>query len=352
MRQSLISIFLVGLLAPTCNAWWECGHHIVALLAYDQLTPYEQKSLLHILRCHPRFENDFNAPANTPDSVRWQVGHSGYWPDVARRQNDYHRSTWHYQLGATLTVGDANVPDDPGPLPDDATLETQELHVCQAIELCRQVLADRSVSKPDRALAICWLAHCIGDLHQPCHAGSLYVGKLFPEGDRGGNGISTVQGRSLHSLWDGLLGEKFDAADINRRMNEIKSDKNSWKAATTAANNLDPLRWMDESREIARKAVYTMEVLNPIEAARRSGRKKVEKITLSEDYLKTAGRISRQRVAFAAHRLAAVWRLCLKTDAELIAQSSREKVRVWFGPSQETGHIIGCLLYTSPSPRD
>lgn len=188
MRRSLLSVLLVALLAQPGNAWWECGHHIIALLAYEQLTPNEQKALYRVLRSHPRFAQDFSGPPNTSNIVRWQIGHSGHWPDVARKLDEYHRSTWHYELGSTLTIGIVNSPADPCPLPYDATLETQELHVGQAIDLCQRVLADRSRTPADRALALCWLAHCIGDIHQPCHAGSIYVDGVFPDGDRGGRG--------------------------------------------------------------------------------------------------------------------------------------------------------------------
>lgn len=312
MRRFILSTMLFLLLGQTGNAWWECGHHIIALLAYEQLSPPEQKELYRLLKSHPRFELDFVPPLKTSNVMRWQIGHAGYWPDVARKVEKYHRSSWHYQLGSTLDIGNVNSPSDPGPLPNNATLETHKLHVCQAIALCRRVLKDSSRSDADWSIAICWLAHCIGDIHQPCHAGSLYVAGVFPDGDRGGNRVATVQRNNLHALWDSLLGEKFDQGDIARRMQQIKSDKKGWATATAAAKNLDPDKWVAESRDIAKRMTYTYEVLNPIAAARRSGTDVVETISLSDEYLKTAGKISRQRVAFAAHRLAAVWRLCLE----------------------------------------
>ena len=67
------------------------------------------------------------------------------------RERKYDRPTWHYQLGASVVIGDVEVPEDPGPLPDDATMETRELYIVQAIELCKKVLHDESQPKADRA---------------------------------------------------------------------------------------------------------------------------------------------------------------------------------------------------------
>lgn len=144
-RPSALAAILVLAMNSPALAWSECGHHIIAEIAFDLLDEDRQEELLSILAEHPRYAEDFAPPPKVKDVTRWRVGRAGYWPDVARGQPKYNRPTWHYQLGATLVVGSkVNVPDDPGPLPKDATLETQELYVVQAIELCRRVSADES----------------------------------------------------------------------------------------------------------------------------------------------------------------------------------------------------------------
>jgi len=273
------------------------------------MKPAEQKQLQELLRQHPRFAEDFAAPENAKASeqlAHWYIGRAGYWPDVARSQPDFNRPTWHYQPGSSLTIGDAvNVPETPGVLPEGATLQTQDLYIAQAIELCRRTLRSGTSSDADKAIAICWLAHLVADSHQPCHAGSLYAEKIFPEGDRGANSIPTKQSRNLHALWDGLLGTRYDAGDIARRVKEIKTLP-AWADSTSAGLVLEPLKWLAESSEFARSNVYTPDVLNAVEAAKRSGADKVEVVDLPDDYLKAAGSVSQQRAALAAHRLAAI----------------------------------------------
>lgn len=90
---------------------------------------------------------------------------AGYWPDVSRGQPKYDRPTWHYQVGSTLTIGEpvaSNVPATPGPVSRRATLETQDLHIAQAIELCRRVMADRTSPAGDRAIALCCSRKAVG----------------------------------------------------------------------------------------------------------------------------------------------------------------------------------------------
>lgn len=309
VRRILVCILAFLITAQPALAWSECGHNIIAILAYDLMKPAQQKQLQELLKQHPRFNEDFAAPENVKTSeqlAHWYIGRAGYWPDVARSQPEFNRPTWHYQLGSSLTIGDAvTVPETPGALPEDATLQTQDLYITQAIELCRRTLRIDTSSDSDKAIAICWLAHLVADSHQPCHAGSLYTDKIFPEGDRGANSIPTKQSRNLHALWDGLLGTRYDAGDIARRVKEIKALP-AWKDSEKAGLVLEPLQWLAESSEFARSNVYTPDVLGAVEAAQRSGADKVEIVDLSDAYLKAAGSISQKRAAFAGHRLAAI----------------------------------------------
>ena len=320
--RMIVVCLMFCLVVQPCVAWHEPGHHIVALLAYDLLSKQEREQLQAILREHPRFKEDFTPPGSksnnqqdakpvTPEErERWVIGRAGYWPDVARSQPNYNRPSWHYQLGATLTIGNPpNVPQNPGPAPADATLETQELHIAQAVEVCRAVLRDKTRSTSDRAIAICWLVHLVGDAHQPCHSGSLYVAGAFSEGDRGANSIPTKQSKNLHALWDGLLGSQYDAGDIRRRCEVIREDRVRWTNAAAAAkkeNGLNPLTWLSESAEVGRSHVYTPEVLEPVQAVARGLTTTVAVTELSDGYLTSAGDVARKQAALAGHRLALI----------------------------------------------
>lgn len=78
----------------------------------------------------------------------------------------------------------------------------------------RAVLADRSAALPKRAVALAWVVHLLGDIHQPLHAGHA--------ADRGGNLTCVTwrgtpsrlvmtgdrqqcSGANLHRVWDSRL---------------------------------------------------------------------------------------------------------------------------------------------------
>jgi len=60
-----------------------------------------------------------------------------------------------------------------------------------------------------KAIALSWLFHLVGDVHQPLHTAQLFTVE-YPNGDRGGNEICVrvTQGRQatdLHRFWDGVI---------------------------------------------------------------------------------------------------------------------------------------------------
>jgi hypothetical protein len=324
MNRIIASLLIVLLAVPTPTlAWSEGGHHLIAAVAFSLLTEKEQAELISVLQKHPRYAQDFVPPEKLPNDeerTRWLVGRSGYWPDVARRQPLYHRSTWHYELGPSLVIGDRTkllVPDRPGALPVDATLETQELHIAQALQICRNVLSNKTQDAGDRALALCWIGHLVADSHQPCHAGSLYMEGVFvkKDGDRGANSIPTKQRQNMHALWDQLLGQDFDLGSMRRRYAEIVTSselKAIGEQALAVPGGLDPLVWLEESRKLATEHVYGPVVLESLERVQRGLVDKPETLELPEAYLKNAGRIAQIRATEAGYRLAGVWRECLK----------------------------------------
>jgi hypothetical protein len=319
----LLLIFLLAAPPQTARAWAENGHHIIAAIAFRLLKDDEQAKLLAILEQHPRYEVDFSPPANLPnddEKLRWRIGRAGYWPDVIRKNLTYDRPTWHYEPGPALVIGDATklrVPKRPGPLPQDATLETQTLNISQALLLCQNTLADRNKPAAERAIALCWIGHLVGDAHQPCHAGSLFMEQVFTEadGDRGANRIEVKQGRNMHALWDQLLGDEFSLNGTRKRMAELTTDEQlvaQGTAAIATKAGLDPQTWLRESRALSAKHVYAPEVLAALELIPRGLTEKPQPIDLSEDYLKNAGRVAQVRAIEAAYRLAETWRQGLR----------------------------------------
>ena len=60
-----------------------------------------------------------------------------------------------------------------------------------------------------KAIALAWLFHLVGDIHQPLHAAQLFAVD-YPNGDRGGDQIcirvtQAGQPMNLHRSWDGVI---------------------------------------------------------------------------------------------------------------------------------------------------
>ena len=72
------------------------------------------------------------------------------------------------------------------PTPSSKNPWKGQLHMMRLKALTFNVgeLKNPQKSAAEKAIAICWVEHIIGDLHQPLHAASLYSPE-FPKGDQG-----------------------------------------------------------------------------------------------------------------------------------------------------------------------
>ncbi|MBQ0933427.1 S1/P1 nuclease [Ideonella alba] len=105
--------------------------------------------------------------------------------------------------------------------------------------------------------ALAWLAHLVGDLHQPLHVGALYLDRAGRpiDPDRaphdhandttGGNRLSVGE-RNLHALWDAAPSLNLDAALLAqaRALPRPELPVSQWPAA-----------WASDTLEVARQAL-------------------------------------------------------------------------------------------------
>ena len=137
--------------------------------------------------------------------------------------------------------------------------------IIEAIAWYKQVLTSPDAPRNEKRIALRFVAHLIGDIHQPLHAG-------FAE-DRGGNSVDVrFNGRkeNLHSLWDTALVELEEGSptEIAKRIQGVltSDDVKQWQQGT-------PAHWALESLAIVRTQIYRLPAsgeINPryIERAR------------------------------------------------------------------------------------
>lgn len=269
---------------------------IVAAIAYKQLTPAAQQQTTATLQAHPamaKWKEQLEKDHPT-DPGAYFFMRASTWPDEIRRGNSpYDHPAWHY----------VDYPLTPPDFPFVAVRDPQD-NVLFGIEASEKTLRDAAATPEQRAAALSWLIHLVGDLHQPLHCAELVNAQFpLPDGDRGGNSIYVSVGGNpinLHAFWDRLPGMIFSppfAAESAGRIERAYPPA----ALPELVKAKDPVAWSLEGRKIAIESAYLNGQLPGAAADTKNS-----PIPLPPDYLAKGKLISDQRLALAGYRLAAL----------------------------------------------
>lgn len=317
--NSLVALLLT-LVAPSVMAWDSVGHRISAAVALEFVSPELRTELIEILSAHPRYQEDFldSIPRfvdrnDEAQLSRWLLGQAAYWPDIARGLPDrdrerYNRPSWHYTDGAWVRGSAAfqgnvyidmeSFADIPGVPSADIREENQVINVSTAIDYNTRILANPNANPAERAVALCWVLHLMGDIHQPLHAGAMFSAELFERGDRGGNAIP-VDDSNLHSRWDRALTE----GGLEAELAEIMQLLTGFSRPQVEGVESDWDQWLNESRMTLLNLVYSPAIRAAIRSAEASGTE-LETLSLDEAYVSSMQQVARQRLGLAGLRLA------------------------------------------------
>lgn len=314
MRILIISILSLLLGVSPAFAWHDSGHRLTAHIAYDAMTAEEQETVITTLESHPRYAEDFFA--RMPESIasqtrheqgRWLFGQAATWPDLVQTLDDdiqqqYHRSRWHY-INAIVYLTEADEAAFGGVFEHNmsAVFEPplrQNLNIMQALRGNLLVWRDATAVQADKAIALCWILHLAGDLHQPLHNVALFSKAYFPKGDRGGNSIDVAwEGGiwNLHAVWDGLPTNMDNLEPTARTLLTLETD-------TVDDAAID--EWHSHHANLARMFVYPTEVKEKL--LLRLTNNESPQIEVSREYLIRARSIVRRQLNLAGHRIAAL----------------------------------------------
>jgi hypothetical protein len=295
------------------RAWNHTGHMVVAQLAYQQLTPDERARVIALLTSHPDVQmlSGLAGPVQGREYAIRLFAHAARWPDLIRDDARFYddadarvqptprlegfpdmkkHKPWHFKDDGFSTDGTSVGAPDPA-------------NAATAIREMREILGQSSLDATRRAYALSWVAHLVGDVHQPLHCATRFT-RAHPRGDRGGNLFFVAPLRiphlpaeitNLHGFWDNVLG-----ADM--RMTAVKQLAREVERATPpeAPDELDEARWIEESFRYAQSRVY-----GPLED-------QPGVVQLSPGYVADARALALQRAKLAGHRLAALLRHALR----------------------------------------
>jgi hypothetical protein len=232
LRLILAALAALFLTASPAAAWWEYGHETVARIAYLQVTPATRTAIDALLREQRLLD--------TPTCPARSIAEASIWPDCVKTLGDRfsYAYAWHY-----VDI-DVCKPFDPkGPCAGGNCVIAQ-------IERNQRLLADKTLNPRERLMALIFLVHFVGDLHQPLHAAER-------AGDQGGNKLILSYGAmphtNLHAVWDGLLPD--------RAISIAPADAPGLLAGLTPARRAtiqggSVTDWARESWMLARDTVY------------------------------------------------------------------------------------------------
>jgi hypothetical protein len=306
MRKFLALIVLVvGSLMGTeiARAWDDPGHLVIAAVAYRQLSPEVKAQVFELLKAHPDFAAWSAAYHPKPglDLAATVFMDSSTWPDKIKNTGsaDDHPA-WHF---IDYPLRPPNFPFEPDSEPTNDVL--------YGIAQCEGILGDVQASAERRAVALSYLVHLVGDIHQLLHCGSWYDAQ-YPEGDRGGNLFYVKPadtGVRLHQIWDDLLGTTVNHPQQWQDATGIlaKYPKSSLPELMT---NLSAESWSLESRRLAITDGY-------LEGRLQGGLHADTAPALPAGYLAAAHAVAERQAALAGYRLAAAIEQHLKWSREL-----------------------------------
>jgi hypothetical protein len=299
MKPFIALLLAAALPSSTALAWSRSGHMVSAAIAYDELNAQDRRVLERVVALAEKH----------PDRGAFEVAVSGangeergrrIFLELARWSDDirggvYDHPTWHYW---SLPIVDPASP--PAKIPEDVP----EGSAYEAFALNASVAADPRAPAGERAIALAWIFHLVGDMHQPLHSVSQ-VSKRLPAGDRGG-GLQFVidpiskEPRTLHWFWDDSISRDGapeavvqQASDLMRRLPRAQ-----FKGLQPFRSASEFSEWARESHELARSVVYSPELRTGDSA--RNAREQ------SKLYLDQALPVAEQRLTLAGYRLTEV----------------------------------------------
>jgi S1/P1 Nuclease len=286
------AIFLVGLMIllrpATGRCWGDEGHEIVGLIADHYLEPTVRARAIALLA---QDTSGLTRGTGIAAQATWADKFRDSDRDTTKR-NYLKTRAWHY-INIELDRPDLDEACFRHPalaIGSKASEGPADDCILDKIDEFRGELRSPTTGAQERRLALQFLLHLVGDLHQPLHAADHH--------DRGGNdlrveGAASLPG-NLHHYWDTVFVEHLgrNAATVSGQLfaGISQDDRRAWSGGS-------PADWAEESFRIARNDVYGP--LQHVAAADPGGA-----IMLDQRYEADAGNIVARQLQRAGLRLA------------------------------------------------
>jgi hypothetical protein len=237
---------IIALIPCSALAWGDEGHKIVALVAQQFLDPAVQEKVVAILAADP----DTLTAHDIASEATWADRYRDSDRNGSRQHYEQTRD-WHF---VDIELGDPNLDAacfGHPPLPAGTIASNGPARVCivDKIEQFTAELANPSTDPEERLIALKFVLHLVGDLHQPLHAADDH--------DAGGNrkrvSADGFRPGNLHHFWDTEWVQRLvaDPKQVATMLTTAISvgDRQQWSRGT-------PADWAMESFGLARDHAY------------------------------------------------------------------------------------------------
>ena len=306
--KKLLPLLLLYLITASANAWNSRGHKIAASIAYDQLGQTKKAMFTELLKRHPYSDEwleDFKKESGI-ELGRYLFLRACVWPDDIKGPESnfpFTNETWHY-VNFRVDYANGHTTERISPGAD----------ILYAMSWGKMIMTQKwndnasqqgfRYTDESKAVALCWILHLIGDIHQPLHCATLY-NEFYPKGDAGGNTVyirkkdNAKTTYSLHSYWDALLGDG-DVQDktIVKQADEINALFEGKEFPDLDERN--PYEWCYQSQRLAIATCYA----NGIIGNTADYKNKDFGPVLPDNYDENAKELADRQIYFAGMRMA------------------------------------------------
>lgn len=239
IRALLLALVLAGVSAGQALAWGFEGHQVIAMIARGYLTPPVRAAVDRMLA------------ADTDTLTAHDMAAEATWADRYRGAGHPETGDWHFVdieidhpdlKAACFSFPSSGPLASKGPA-DDCVVDKLQAFIRE--------LRDPATSDGERLLALKYVLHLAGDIHQPLHAADNH--------DRGGNCVLLALGGSrtvnLHSYWDTsvvqALGSDPEALAQTLAQGVTPAQMRDWAKGDAKA-------WAMETYQLGRDVAYSL----------------------------------------------------------------------------------------------
>jgi hypothetical protein len=310
------AIALAIFASPAAHAWGCQGHETVALIAEMHMNPQTIAKANQILKDSPV---DAAVNQHCKEADLTPMASVASWPDDIRGGRP-ETAPWHYvdvPRGGTRADFPAACPEKEG-------------CVTKALRTQVEILRAASSTPLQRADALRFIIHFVGDIHQPLHdttnndrGGNCVPVEFFGAEPQTRNPQSESYSPNLHSVWDsGIVGRMAGDKTVQQFAAEVNAAQTSrisgWMTGTM---NFEDWAW--EGHELAESVTYgklphAIPVEKPVEmtSCADDNHLGARMLALHEDleqpYQDVSAPVVQQQLAKAGARLAALLNDVLK----------------------------------------